>query len=220
MESESVQALADRIVRHLTAPGTAAQSGRDAALALQVDIEDLRLKLDPGEDDLPTEMLRQVLRYWRSLPRVGGIPDRIKVEPEDLRPALGYLMLIDVLTGPGIGPGDFRYALYGTKIAEVSGFDMTGKSVWEVATTGAIQRFFAACYEAAVTLRKPLLTVHQAPPSITVSHWHRLILPLGCEGEVRRFLVCNVPMHDDGAGEELVVTSPPIPVAKPPAEHD
>lgn len=216
MGAESVQALADRIVRHLKAPRSAVWSGGDAAFALHVDIEDLRLKLDPEEDDLPTEMLRQVLRHWRSLPMAGGIPDRIKVAPEDLRPALGYLMLVDVLPGPG----DFRYALYGTKIAEVSGFDMTGKSVWEVATTGAIQRFFAACYEAAVALRRPLYTVHQAPPSITVSHWHRLILPLGCEGEVRRFLVCNVPMHDDGSGDGLMVTSPPTPVAKPPVEHD
>jgi hypothetical protein len=27
-----------------------------------------------------------------------------------------------------------------------------------------------------------------------VNHWHRLILPLGLNGEIKRFLVCNMPI--------------------------
>ncbi len=180
--------VADKVVAYLTEGG---EGGRLAAI-LGLDVKGLALVLEPSEQDLPFEELRTVLRYWRDLPCSGGIPDVLKVEPDRLLPALGYIMLVDV----GEGDDDFRYALYGSKIAEVSGFDMTGKSIWDIPTTSPVQIFFAACYMAARRLKRPIYSVHEAPPAITVSHWHRLILPLGKDGEVRRFLVCNVPISE------------------------
>ena len=180
--------LAERVIAYLAEGGA---GGRlDEVLGL--DVRDLALVLEPSERELPFEELRAVLRYWRDLPRSGGIPDVLKVEPDRLLLALGYIMLLDV----GEGEDDFRYALYGSKIAEVAGFDMTGKSIWDIPTTSPIQVFFAACYMAARRLKRPIYSVHEAPPAITVSHWHRLILPLGKDGEVRRFLVCNVPISE------------------------
>jgi hypothetical protein len=73
---------------------------------------------------------------------------------------------------------------------------MTGKTVWQVATTSAIQTFFAACYRVVRAQRCTLYTVHKAPPQITASHWHRVILPLGQDGAVKRFLVCNTPIQN------------------------
>ena len=180
--------VADRVVEYLTEGG----DGRRLAAVLELDVKGLQLVPEPAEQDLPTEELRAVLRYWQGLPRSGGIPDVLKVEPHRLLPALGYIMLVDV----GAAEHDFRYALYGSKIAEVSGFDMTGKSIWDIPTTSAVQVFFAACYMAVQRLKRPIYSVHEAPPSITVSHWHRLILPLGKDGVVRRFLVCNVPISE------------------------
>lgn len=159
---------------------------------LNLAINDLYLARDPSLKDLPTEHLRSVLRFWLQLPKVGGVPNVVQIAPEDVRPALGYLILIDI----DEEKDDFRYALYGSRIAAVSGFDMTGKGVWDLGTSSTIQNFFAACYIAAGRLRCPIYTVHEAPPAITVSHWHRLILPLGQEGEVKRFLVCNVPIFN------------------------
>lgn len=160
--------------------------------ALNFEVKDLRLRRDPTEEDLPLPELRLVLRYWQALPKTDGVADLLKIDPHALRPALGYLMLVDV----GAGESDFRYALYGSKIAAVSGFDMTGKTVWQAATTSAVQTFFAACYRVVGAERCSLYTVHKAPPQITASHWHRLILPLGQGGEVRRFLVCNTPIQN------------------------
>ncbi len=180
--------VADRVIAYLTEGG----AERDLSAVLGLDIKGLKLVPEPSERDLPVEELRVVLRYWRDLPRGGGIPEVLKVEPDRLLPALGYIMLIDV----GEAEDDFRYALYGSKIAEVAGFDMTGKSVWDVPTTSAVQVFFAACYMAVRRLKRPLYSVHQPPPAITVSRWHRLILPLGKDGEVGRLLVCNVPISD------------------------
>ena len=180
--------VADKVVAYLTEGG----EERDLSAVLGLDIKGLKLVSKPSELDLPVEELRVVLRYWRELPRSGGIPDVLKVEPNRLLPALGYIMLIDV----GEAEDDFRYALYGSKIAEVAGFDMTGKSVWDVPTTSAVQVFFAACYMAVCRLKRPLYSVHEPPPAITVSLWHRLILPLGKDGEVGRLLVCNMPISE------------------------
>ena len=147
--------------------------------ALNDEIRDLLVLGDPAEADLPWEPLRGTHRYWSALPKTDGVADAMKVDPDGLRPALGYLMLVDV----------------GTGIASVAGFDMTGKTVWQVATTAVIQIFFVACYDAVRELRRPAYTVHRAPPHITASHWHRLILPLGADGTVKRFLVCNTPVR-------------------------
>jgi len=184
----AVGKVADRLVAYLTE----GEEERRLSAVLGLDIKGLELVPEPSEPDLPVEELRVVFRYWRDLPRSGGLPDVLKVEPDRLLPALGYIMLIDV----GEAEDDFRYALYGSKIAEVAGFDMTGKSVWDVPTTSAIQVLFAACYMAVCRLKRPLYSVHEPPPAITVSHWHRLILPLGKDGEVGRLLVCNVPISE------------------------
>ncbi len=187
MSEISVERVAEAIERYLA-------SGRgEAAIAelLNFEVKDLKILREPAEADLPMEQLRLTLRYWQSLPQVSRVPNVMKIDPYKLRRALGYLMLIDV----GQGPNDFRYALYGTKIAEVAGFDMTGKTVWDIATSSAVQIFFAACYRAIRTHPCPLYTVHKAPPQITASHWHRLILPLGENGQVKRFLVCNTPIQ-------------------------
>lgn len=153
-------------------------------------IKGLKLLREPKEEDLPVKPLRVVLRYWQKLPKLDGVANVLKVEPEQLVPALGYLMLVDV----DEEKGDFRYALYGSKIALTAGFDMTGGYVSGIKTTSAIKIFFASCYKAAIVLRCPVYTVHEAPPEITASHWHRLILPLGKGGDIQRFLVCNVPI--------------------------
>ncbi|MEQ8355009.1 MAG: PAS domain-containing protein [Kiloniellaceae bacterium] len=162
------------------------------AEALNFEVTGLSFRRDPDETSLPLAEHRTVLRYWLDLPRVDGVANILKIDPHALRSVLGYLMLIDI----GEDPNDFHYALYGSKIAAVSGFDMTGKTVWDVATTSAVQTYLAACYRAALQLRCPVFCVHKAPPSITTSHWHRLILPLGENGEIRRFLVCNTPIQD------------------------
>lgn len=147
---------------------------------------------DPSEPQLPTEALRSTLRYWQGLPITDGIPDSVKIEPTELSAALGFLMLIDF----DDEAGDFYYALYGSKIAETSGIDLTGKSVWQGRTARSVQIFTVACYLAARRLKRPIYSVHESPPTVTSSRWHRLILPMGRGGEIKRFLVCNVPILD------------------------
>jgi hypothetical protein len=182
----------DRVTEALVACLTSGRGADQVAEALNFEVKDLAFHPRPDAADLPQEGLRATLRYWQDLPQVEGVAEVAKVDPSQMMAALGYLMLVDV----GEGPNEFRYRLYGTKIAKVAGFDMTGRTVWQIATSSAIQTFFAACYRAVRELRCPLYTVHRAPPHITASHWHRLILPLGQGGEVTRFLVCNIPIQN------------------------
>lgn len=149
---------------------------------------------EPTQAEFEYPFLRPTLDYWLGLPKIDGIADTERVDPTALVPVLGYLMLVDIETD-----GDYRYTLYGSKIARVAGFDMTGKLWSQIETTTDAKRFIWACYAAARKLGKPLYTVHQAPPEITVSQWHRLILPMGKGGIATRFLVCNVPIADDGS---------------------
>lgn len=187
MSRAEARHLAERIRSYLSAA-----TDQRPSRYLNLLINDLHLARDPSVKDLPTEQLRTAMRFWLQLPKVEGVPNVVKIAPEEVKPALGYLILIDI----DEQTDDFRYALYGSRIAAVSGFDMTGKCVWDIATTSSVQNFFAACYMAARQLRCPIYTIHEAPPAITVSHWHRLILPLGLEGVIKRFLVCNVPIFN------------------------
>jgi hypothetical protein len=188
MSGVSLERVAGAMAHYLSS----GQGEAAVAEVLNFEVKDLKLLRAPTEADLPVEPLRATLRYWQGLPKAEAVADVLKIEPEKLVGALGYLMLVDI----GADTSEFRYALYGTRIAAVSGFDMTGKSVWDVATSSVMQTFFAACYRAVRETRCPLYSVHKAPPQITASHWHRLILPLGKAGAVKRFLVCNTPIQN------------------------
>ena len=99
-------------------------------------------------------------------------------------------MTLDVLPDAG----DFRYRLFGTMVAERSGFDLTGKLVSKVPGPPDGVAWFLATYTAAALEGAPLYAEHTPWSSMSVTRWYRLILPLaGAEGGVARFVVGNVP---------------------------
>jgi hypothetical protein len=163
------------------------QAPLDAALA-SLSMPAPSIVWAPTQVDLPDPRLRELLSYWRGLPRTGDLPALDAVDPIAMGPAVGYAMLLQALPD-----GDFRYRLYGSRIAERAGFDMTGKRTSEIPTNPASAAFFGAVY-AAVTLRRaPIFTRHVPPPQVAVTEWSRLVLPMqGLDGRLD-FLVGNVP---------------------------
>lgn len=153
-----------------------------------------RIQPLPGPEHLKYRAIAAVLDYWNALPHVDGVADTLVVDPLALKPALGSIILLDVIDQGR----DFHYSLYGSRIAQVSGFDMTGRNLSELPTDAPIQTFFRAGYLGVVRHRKPLFTVHNAPEDIMIGKWHRLQLPLGKNGDVRRLMVCNVGTRPDG----------------------
>src|SRR5437764_3091385 len=78
---------------------------------------------NPPPEQFDAAALRFLTTYWRGLARPGTLPHLKQIDPLALRPALGYVMLLDLVENGQ----DFRYRLYGSLLASISGFDMTGK---------------------------------------------------------------------------------------------
>lgn len=149
--------------------------------------------LSPGEVDLPEQRLQFLNRYWKNLPKVEHLPDYRRIDPADLRPALGYLMILEP-----IGDGtDFRYRLYGTAISDSAGRDWTGWTVGEMCkrTGSRYGEFYRAVYLVALLSRQPIYTEHYSPGYLAAIAWRRLVLPFqDCDGKVERLLVGNIPI--------------------------
>ena len=139
---------------------------------------------------LPAEELRRLAALWSSRRRAPLTPSIHSIDLDEVARDGDYVMAIDVLADGE----DFHYRLYGQRIAEVTGFNMTDKLLSSVPTQSALAAFFLASYRAVTLSKLPLLTIHQ-PPSYAI-YWTRLILPLvDASGAVTRILAGNVP-HD------------------------
>jgi len=83
--------------------------------------------------------------------------------------------------------------VYGTTIAERSGFDATGKLISEL-DLQPMGPFFIASYRACFESRGYMFSRHVPPLRSHTTSWDRIILPLEGEGgQINRLLVGNVP---------------------------
>lgn len=83
----------------------------------------------PEADDAPPDIrhagLRRLWAYWAAKLRDGMLPARKSISPQELRPWLGNLLLLDVVDGGR----DFQYRLHGAKLVQMFGDDLTGRFV-------------------------------------------------------------------------------------------
>lgn len=142
------------------------------------------VRWEPSVDDLPRDGLRFLLTYWQGKETDGALPLADDLDPIDLRPALGNIMLVDVLDDGR----DFRYRLYGSAIAFISSGDKTGHSVIDF--EGIAAQFFYIVYRAALIRQRPIYTHHYPTGTSNFRRWHRLLLPLADKsGNVVRYLI-------------------------------
>ncbi len=147
---------------------------------------------NPAESDLLDDRLVLLLNRWNQLRGDALMPPVVAIDPVELAPALGYIMLLDVVEDCY----DCRYRLYGTGISAHAGRDWTGALVSEMnRRTGTnVALFYRAGYRAIYRRPTPMYTWHRSPRWITAASWRRLILPFaGPDGAVARFLVGNIP---------------------------
>lgn len=149
----------------------------------------------PNLEQMRSEPPRHVLAHWSSLAGGSRLPGHQQVSPIDLRPALGYVLLLDVLEGGE----DFRYRLFGSAIGSVSGFDLTGKLLSEHPASAYVTEFSLAVGRAAIRRRQPIYTVRRPVGAQDTSLWERLVLPLVDEADsVTRLMVVATPLGRDG----------------------
>jgi hypothetical protein len=147
------------------------------------------VKEDPDPGSFEDRRLAQLLDHWRGITGTADLPPAEAIDPAALVFILGWLMIMDPLDGGS----DFKYRLYGSRIAELTGRDLTGCKVSDSFPDFAA--FTSEIYRSAMQTRRPVLTRHTPPKVIVVARWERLILPFaGADGGVARFLVGAVPL--------------------------
>ncbi|MBL8832565.1 MAG: hypothetical protein JNL71_09265 [Rhodospirillales bacterium] len=149
---------------------------------------------DPPAETLPTEQLPHLRRHWDALRAGNDMPAADALKPEDLGRAIGFSILADI-ERDGL---DFRYRVFGEKVALAGGVDWTGHTGAEMAerTGMPVGTFYRAANLAAVERRKALFTMHTAQARERTITWARLALPLADApgGQVVRMLIGAVPM--------------------------
>lgn len=146
----------------------------------------------PEADKLEKPQLAFLRGFWEEHRDERGLIPRGRVDPFALRPALGFIMILEAIEDGW----DFVYRLYGSGIAQYAVRDYTGLRTSELIVPGHtyIQSFYIAGYRAAAARGEPLYTENTPPPAIAVERWHRLILPMAdAAGRPTQFLVGNVP---------------------------
>lgn len=150
---------------------------------------------NPSTELASAQEIHFLMDYWRDSAAAGAPPHMRQIDPVKLRPALGYVMLLDAVDGGR----DFRYRLYGSIVASVSGFDMTGKLLSQHPASPYVTEFAIASYRAALQRRDPLYTERSPLGAAQTRRWQRIALPLVDDtGAVVRFLAGTAPIDRDG----------------------
>ncbi|HEX6957939.1 MAG TPA: hypothetical protein VF194_08140 [Ferrovibrio sp.] len=156
----------------------------------------VELVWEPAKDALPP-VLGFLAEHWFALSAAaaGGPPHLSQIDPFALRPALGHVIQFDVLDGGA----DFHCRLYGSTIAAISGFDMTGKRLSEFPASHYVAEYALAQSRAACRRRRPLYSRRRPARAEFVSSWHRLTLPFVDDaGDVARLLIGSLPTDAEG----------------------
>ena len=150
---------------------------------------------DPVAGDMVAEPLQALLEYWSTLRQTEALPRAELIDPLAMRRALGYVMLVDVVESGR----DFRYRLFGSAIAAVSGFDMTGRLLSEHQASAYLREFSMALYRAAVLRQQAVFSQYALAGTTLTAQWHRVALPLADKsGAIIRLLAGTVPLGRDG----------------------
>ncbi len=126
-----------------------------------------------------------LIAWWQAACAAQPVPPKTAVTPESLRRWLGDLSLVE-----RVGT-DFRYRVYGSNLAQVAGFDLTGR-LMSAAFPADVARFYTDQYALATRERRPLFSVNSRPlhMGVTARTWQRLVLPLSdVDGAIGFFLL-------------------------------
>ncbi len=145
----------------------------------------------PVQDDMTSEPFDHLIGFWRARKGDRPWPAEAEIDPVDLRPALGRLLICE----PIDDAADFRIRLYGSRLALEMGRDLTGTYISEFAPTSYITTFYLACYRAVVIRGEPLFTRHEPSLDAYAADIKRLLLPFGADGRITRIVtaVDSVP---------------------------
>lgn len=123
--------------------------------------------------------LEDFCRYCRSVKPVADVGDRADFDAFKLRPWLGHIIILEDLSPED----DFIYRMYGTKIVDAIGWDMTGRrlSDYDLVTQDYNLRLYRDCVEN----RRLIYSVNQRVFGRYSGIWHRLVCPVRAGDKVQ-----------------------------------
>lgn len=130
--------------------------------------------------------LRALYDLWQDKRGSRQAPSRRDFAVEELKPWFGHLMVLDCLEDDS-----FRYRLYGTELARMFGFDLTGHTVDSVADR--IGPRPDAEYRQVRRIGAPLHVSRSSPSAKDYLLVDKLALPLMEAGEVTKILAAIYP---------------------------
>ncbi len=135
----------------------------------------------PEADEIRPENERAAsfLAYCLKVKRPGEFAQRRDFTVESLRPWIGYIMILEHL--PEMN--DFRYRMYGSAIAEQSGFDMTGKLVSDFKSKAG--EFFLSLYRDSVEKQAIIFAMNSAVHATFTCDWYRVVCPVRREESIQ-----------------------------------
>ena len=138
---------------------------------------------DPEQSTSP--LVRALHAWWLSKRGASGIPDRSDLDPIALKHLLPNIIISEVETEPF----RIRYRLVGTKIADITGFNFTGRYLDEI-IGGASDTPWMELYAAILGNRTPRFgSVTEATTNGGTFTYEFGIFPLGVGGtEVKQFV--------------------------------
>ncbi len=150
----------------------------------------LWVDLDPGLK-CRDESLLAIYRYWLDKRGDRTFPRREDIDPVDLAPYLGNVVLIDVEQKPL----RLRYRLIGTRITQVMGRDSTGKYYDEIYPERLLRAIYVS-FEWMIDHRRPLRTYGEAfYPDRNFYQYETLNLPLSSDGESIDMVLGGLVFH-------------------------
>jgi len=118
-------------------------------------------------------------RFWESKRRDGKLPSKTDFPPEEIKPWLGHILLVDVVHPPP----RFRIRLMGVSLVEYAGRDYTGKWFDEIFVGERLQqniRPYLKCFETKLPCYDNSAFTKPYSKRVVL---YRLHLPLADDGE-------------------------------------
>ena len=102
--------------------------------------------------------MRHLHAWWEAARGNSDVPDRSDLRPDEIKPLLPFLLIADAEHDPF----RVRYRLVGTRVVEVTGFDITGHYLDELLSAEPDQPWIDH-YRQVYVSRKPLLGATTVP---------------------------------------------------------
>ena len=150
----------------------------------------------PVPSALDDPRFRWLFDYWLDRLVDGSLPSRADVDPIDFPHLLGRLNLIEVLREEG--RLRFRYRLFGTKVSDMIGRDLTGRLLEDVVLPIDYRKIGAVHREVVETRRPHFWQIPVPFIDRDFGSYRRLLLPLAEDGATVDLLMSLV-IEDDSA---------------------